>query len=59
MARPIKSDGFREMIEMDHPGAKEKLVDVVAEFVAEYDGTNAQAIAADILQWLREGDKIE
>ena len=57
--RPLKSDGFREMIETDQPGAKEETSAVVAEFVRDYDGTNAREIADDILQWLHEGDPLE
>lgn len=57
--RPKGSDGFREMIEKDHAGAKEKTAAVVAEFVKDYDGSNAREIAEDILQWLNEGDELE
>lgn len=59
MARAPKSDGFREMIEKDHKGAKEKTDEVVALFVADYDGTNALEVARAILKWLAEGDVIE
>lgn len=59
MARAPKSDGFREMIEKDHKGAKEKTDEVVASFVADYDGTNALEVARAILKWLAEGDVIE
>ena len=59
MRRPRKTDGFREMIEKDQPGAKEKAVDVVAELVAEFDGGNQQEIAEEILRWLHEGDELE
>ena len=57
--RPPKSDGFREMIEKDHKGAKESPVDVVADMVSQFDGANAKEIAAEIIRWLNEGDPIE
>jgi len=57
--RPPKSDGFKEMIEADHKGAKENPVDVVAEMVAQFDGVNAKEIATEIIRWLNEGDVIE
>lgn len=59
MARPPKTDGFREMINKDHKGAKEETDKAVADFVADYDGTNALEIARAILKWLAEGDDLE
>ena len=59
MARAPKTDGFREMIEQDQPGTKEETAAVVAEFVKDYDGSNAREIAEAILQWLNEGDTLE
>ena len=57
--RPKRTDGFREMIEKDQPGAKEETAAVIAAFVANYDGSNAAEVAEDILHWLHVGDELE
>lgn len=59
MARKPRSDGFEEMVNADHAGAKESTEDVIADFVSDYDGTNAKKIARAIIKWLAEGDEIE
>lgn len=59
MARAPRSDGFKEMINKDHKGAKEPIDAVVAEFVRDYDGTNSLEVARAILKWLTEGDELE
>lgn len=69
MARPIKSDGFEEMINKDHAGAKESLRDGLADWLLDIRDSirggslflrhDALCEADDILKWLREGDTLE
>jgi hypothetical protein len=59
MARKPRTDGFNEMIDKDHKGAKEEADAVVASFVRDYDGDNSLEVARAILKWLAEGDELE
>lgn len=53
------TDGFAEMINKDHRGAKPDKFKVVAEYVSQFNGINADEIAAEIIRWLEHGDLIE
>ncbi len=69
MKRPLKTDGFREMIETDQPGAKESQRDVIADWLLDIRDSirggsvflrhDALVEADAILEWLHEGDKLE
>ena len=62
MRRPLKSDGFAEMINKDHAGAKEDPAAVIAEMICDETYLDSQAalkLARDILTWIREGDTLE
>jgi len=69
MRRPRKTDGFREMIEKDQPGAKESQRDVIADWLIDirddirggsvFQRHDALMEADAILKWLHEGDELE
>lgn len=57
--RRTRTDGFDEMINKDHRGARPDPHKVVAEYIRQYDGKNATELAREIIRWLNEGDIIE
>lgn len=69
MMRPKKTDGFADVVNMDHPGAKESEREVIADWFLDvrdkvrsgtmYMRRDALLDADELLKWLHEGDTLE
>jgi len=69
MMRPKKTDGFAEVVNMDHTGAKEERRDVIADWLLEirdrikggeqFMRRDALLEADEMIKWLHEGDALE